>query len=43
MLLFNFSAVKQLIEAGADVNLGDDYSNITQMAQEKHMHPMHGM
>ena len=37
------SAVKQLLAAGADPNLDDEFSSINQVSKEKGIHPIHGM
>lgn len=34
--------VKVLLAAGADPNLTDDFSNISKMAADKHMHSLDG-
>lgn len=34
--------VKILLEAGADPNLGDDYTSPGLMAKEKHLHSLQG-
>lgn len=36
------SAVKQLLDAGADPNLEDEFSSINQVAREQNIHPIHG-
>lgn len=41
-IIFYNSAVKLLLEAGADPNLQDEYSTINQVAREKQIHPIHG-
>ena len=35
-------AVKALLSAGADPNLGDEYSNVYTVARERQMNSLHG-
>ncbi|XP_053399271.1 caseinolytic peptidase B protein homolog [Mercenaria mercenaria] len=37
----NVNAIKQLLEAGADPNIGDEFSTINQVSREKEIHPIH--
>ena len=42
MFLSLFRTAEALLKAGADPNLGDDFSNVYQMSKEKQMNSLHG-
>ncbi|KAL3879798.1 hypothetical protein ACJMK2_032081 [Sinanodonta woodiana] len=37
----NRSAIKLLLDAGADINAADEFSTSNRVAREKHLHPLH--